>query len=82
LIENLLGRLALTLLLMLTLTWLYNRSNGNLLACVLLHASYTTSSVLLPPGWPSILVLTIVALGLLVQAKMWVRLPENNQDTA
>ena len=81
LLENLLGRLALTLLLMLTLAWLYNRSQGNLLACVLLHGSYTTSSVLLPPGWPTILVLTIVALGLLVQAKMWVGLPANDQET-
>jgi membrane protease YdiL (CAAX protease family) len=71
--EAILYRGGLNLLLVIVLTWLYKRTGGNLLACILLHASYTTTSILLPPSVPAILLLVIAALGLIIQARMWQR---------
>lgn len=53
------------------LTWLYNRSRGNILACVLLHGAISTTSVLLQVNNPSLLMLGLLALGLVVEARMW-----------
>lgn len=78
LIEAVLYRGGINFLLVIGLTWLYNRTCGNLLACILLHASFTTTSVLLPPNFPAILVLAAAVLGLAAEARMWKRLPKDS----
>jgi membrane protease YdiL (CAAX protease family) len=80
-LEVMLLRGAANFFVVIILIWLYNRTGGNLLACILLHASYTTAAAFLAPGWTAILVQAVAALALAAQAKMWQRLPEVPDET-
>ena len=67
---DLLVRSLFTLLSILALTWLYNRTR-NLTACVLLHAGFTTCSILLPPTNAVIGILTAAVLAMILEGRMW-----------
>ena len=57
-------------------TWVYNRSKGNLLILLLLHASTNTTSYFLNRSWEVTLVLTtLAAVVVIIADKMWRRLP-------
>jgi uncharacterized protein len=73
LLGGLLFRSLFNLLSAFPLTWLYNRSRGNILACILLHSAITTASVLLPVDTLSLLPLGVLAIVLIVEARMWNR---------
>jgi len=70
-LQAILFRGLLNLLLSVLLAWLYNRSAGNLLACILLHGSFTTASAFLPLTTPLLALLTAAVLALIIQAQMW-----------
>ena len=72
---GLLFRSLFTLLCAFPLTWMYNRSRANILACILLHGAAVTASFFLPVTNPGLLLLAILALGLALEAKMWKRIP-------
>ncbi len=54
-------------------SWLYNRSNGNLFACILLHASYNSASTISGLNIPliSIVLMIIFTVFVAVHDKMW-----------
>jgi uncharacterized protein len=73
---NLLNHFLTTLLIAFPFTWLYNRTRGNLLICILFHASFNTASVFIAATPYTLVVFALVALMLIGAARMWQRLPE------
>lgn len=71
LLAGLLLRALFNLLLTFPLTWLYNRTRANLLACLLLHAAASSASVFLPLTPPTLILLAILSFLLIVEGKMW-----------
>jgi membrane protease YdiL (CAAX protease family) len=63
-----------------TLTWFYNRSNGSILVCGILHAAEnTTARVFLIQNWYLYLVLkTVFALTLILIDRMWKKFPPDH----
>jgi len=53
------------------MTWVYNRSKGNLPLVMLLHASNNTTAQFLLPGFIEQFLITIVAVVVLVRDRMW-----------
>jgi len=52
-------------------TWLYNRTRGNLLACLFFHAAATTAALFLPTTTAAIGILTASSLAVIAGGKMW-----------
>lgn len=64
-------------------SWLYNRSGGNILACILLHASYNSASTIF--GDNSALISMVLMIGFTVTVavydKMWRKNPKFKEQT-
>ena len=71
--SGLLLRVLFNLLISLPLTWFYNRTRANLLACILLHATATSASFFLPVSQPALILLAVLSLALVLEARMWKR---------
>jgi len=71
--QALLNRLIGTVLTTFLTTWAYNRTRGNMLVCVLMHASFTTAAAFLPQTGLTLGLLTATALFAVVDGKMWER---------
>lgn len=52
-------------------TWLYNRTRGDLLACLLFHAAATTALVFLPLTPAAIGILAASSLAVVIAGRMW-----------
>jgi membrane protease YdiL (CAAX protease family) len=61
-------------------SWLYNRSGGNLFACVLFHASYNSSSTIFGynTGLISMVLMIVFTVGVAVYDKMWRKDPRHS----
>jgi membrane protease YdiL (CAAX protease family) len=68
-------RLLTTLLLSFALTWLYNKTGGNVLDCALMHASFNTASTFIASTHATLALLAVVALAAALESRMWRRLP-------
>ena len=58
------------------LTWLFMKSKGGLLTAILLHTSVNVTSQFVPLTNASLLIDAIVALIVIIEGKMWKRLPK------
>ncbi len=65
-------------------SWLYNRSKGNLFACVLLHASYNSAGTLFGNGAGLISLALMIAFTVFaaVYDRMWMKEPRQQQSTS
>ncbi|MBN1372680.1 MAG: CPBP family intramembrane metalloprotease [Anaerolineaceae bacterium] len=68
---DLLSRLVGILLMAILCAWAYNRTRGNVLVCVLMHASFTTAATFLPQTGLTLGLLTATTLFAVVDGKMW-----------
>jgi membrane protease YdiL (CAAX protease family) len=60
------------------LTWLFIRTKGGILSAMLLHASVNVTSQFVPLTNASLLVGAVIAVLLIVAAKMWRKLPQDS----
>ena len=65
------ARIIMSLPFTLLMTWVYNRSKGNLPLVILLHASNNTTPQFLLAGFIEQLIILIIAIVVLVQDRMW-----------
>jgi membrane protease YdiL (CAAX protease family) len=63
------------------LTWLYNRTGGNLLLMVALHATVSLSVLIVPYTLLSVVPGTLLVIGLAVHGRMWKKLPASSAET-
>ena len=63
------------------LTWLFMKSKGGLLTAILLHTSVNVTSQFVPLTNASLLIDAIVALIVIIEGKMWKRLPKTAYTT-
>jgi membrane protease YdiL (CAAX protease family) len=74
------GELALrvitTVLVAFLYTWFYNKTGGNVLVCMVLHASFNTASAFLSVSPLAIALLAILAAAAIVESRQWRRLAE------
>lgn len=57
-------------------TWLYNRTDGNLLLMVVLHATVSLAAVVVPYTTLSLVPGTLLIVGLVIRDRMWRTLPQ------
>jgi hypothetical protein len=63
-----------------TFSWLYNRSDGSILAVGLLHASLNTSVILLPQTGALDTLLIVLAVLVTILDRMWMRPPDDRRE--
>jgi membrane protease YdiL (CAAX protease family) len=59
-------------------TWLFVRSSGGVLSAMLIHTSVNVTSQFMPVTYASLPVWAVIAILVVVQDKMWRRLPHEN----
>lgn len=73
-------RVVSTLLVSFLYTWFYNKTGGNVLVCMLLHASFNTASIFIAGTTYTLALMAAIALLLAVESKMWKRLAPSLAD--
>ena len=63
-----------------TLSWLYNRSDGSILAVGLLHASLNTSVIFLPQTGALDALLIVLAVLVTILDRMWIGHPDDRRE--
>ncbi len=76
LVGGMLGGFVFRIMLSIFLTWVYNRSGGNLLAMILLHTSFNIMVNFLPTSDVGLTILwLVISLAVIFVDKMWRKMP-------
>ncbi len=64
-------RVLSTILVSVLYTWFFNKTGGNVLVCILLHASFNTASIFIAGTSSTIALMAVLAAILALESKMW-----------
>ena len=80
--QILLNRIVFNLLASLLFAWVYNHTNGSIMAAGIIHASMNTAGTFLPVSLYLLLPLVLLVTLVVVYDRMWQRLPEGHPAAA
>lgn len=75
----LINRLVHNFIFALLMTWIYNRTDGSLLAPALFHPAMNTFGEILPRTDITLILLIILSTGVFLYERMWEKLPDDNK---
>ncbi len=59
-------------------TWLYNKTNSSILPAIILHASANVAFVILPVTHANMILEALIAVFIIIKARMWEKLPDKS----